>query len=64
MGDETEKNICAAVMMEMTTADDSQEQMTMCSSSMSETATMDRMTKFEDRSFMKMTRASRQTPTK
>ena len=60
---ETEKKICAAVVMEMTPSDDSQVQLTMCSSSRPETATMDKMTKCEATNFTKITTPSRQTPT-
>ena len=47
----------------MTAEDDSQRQVTMCSSSMPETATMDKKVQLEDdTNFMKQTRPSRKTP--
>ena len=60
---EKKKKICAAVMVKMTPADDSQVQLTTCSSSRPETATEDKMTDYNVTSFKKMTPPCRQTPT-
>ena len=60
---EKKKKICAAVVVKMTPTDDSQVQLTTCSSSRPETATEDRMTDYNVTSFKKMTPPCRQTPT-
>ena len=61
--EEKKKKICVAVLVKMTPADDSQVQMTTCSSSRPETATKDKMTDYKVTSFKKMTPPCRQTPT-